>query len=136
MSCTLSIYSSCFPPFAISQVFQSWLNSHLGLFWKFQYLNSHLFWNVIGFWISVIKVKGLPWNVEVLYNQCFHQRCYQSKEIWHNFWWQHQHYSTHFSKRFWLLTWFFWEIPTDKSQMLKIWNWKKNLNKKLYNWCG
>ena len=26
-----------------------------------------------------------------MYNWWIHQRCCQSKEIWHNFWWQHQH---------------------------------------------
>ena len=30
-------------------------------------------------------------NYRSLYNRWIHQRCCQSKEIWHNFWWQHQH---------------------------------------------
>ena len=28
------------------------------------------------------------------YNRWIHQRCCQSKKIWHNFWWQHPCYST------------------------------------------
>ena len=27
----------------------------------------------------------------LMYNRWIHQRCCQSKEIWHNFWWQHRH---------------------------------------------
>ena len=33
-----------------------------------------------------------------MYNWWIHQRFCQSKEIWHNFWWQHQHKVKHSTK--------------------------------------
>ena len=115
MSCTLSIYSSCFPPFAISQVFPKLTKLTFRFVLKIHCLKLHLFWIAIKFWISVIKLEGLPWNVEVLYNRCSHQRCCQSKEIWHNFWWQHRH-KVHNSDSY--LRIFLWKLY-DKGMMIK-----------------
>ena len=39
----------------------------------------------------LIYKSCLTLNYRSLYNRWIHQRCCQSKEIWHNFWWQHRH---------------------------------------------
>ena len=50
-------------------------------------------WNILVS-VTVPKLcfpkKIFDLNITLPYNRWIHQRCCQSKEIWHNFWWQHR----------------------------------------------
>ena len=64
-----------------------WWCNYQAKFLNFTSGNHHSFQK----WCPHIIPQICLLTLDVLYNRWIRQRCCQSKEIWHNFWWQHRH---------------------------------------------
>ena len=96
--------------------------------WKVKFCFLSLFINVLkelSFNIDIWKI--LPFICCLLYNRWIHQRCCQSKEIWHNFWWQHRHIVP-VSKVGWPMVAKHWTALCEKILQL-LWYWHAYLKR-------